>query len=136
MQEWRVFGHALRLPKKVAKDSVLNQLFIRANQDRTPIGIDYFKFENLEKLATAPTAMSTEKGHKDGQMQLKEFVVGVVRLACAAFPTTPAIAEALRRLLDEHIRCASCALNWLRRSAYMSWSVSDDMVPVLAGLTR
>ena len=32
MQEWRVFGHALRLPKKVAKDSVLNQLFIRANQ--------------------------------------------------------------------------------------------------------
>ena len=34
MQEWRVFGHALRLPKKVAKDSVLNQLFIRANQVR------------------------------------------------------------------------------------------------------
>ena len=134
MQEWRVFGHALRLPKKVAKDSVLNQLFIRANQDRTPIGIDYFKFENLEKMATAPTAMSTEKGHKDGQMQLKEFVVGVVRLACAAFPTTPAIAEALRRLLDEHIRCA--AFNSLRRSAYMSWSVSDDTVLVLAGLTR
>ena len=30
-----------------------------------------------EKLATAPTAMSTEKGHKDGQMQLKEFVAGM-----------------------------------------------------------
>ena len=80
-------------------------------------------------MATAPTAMSTEKGQKDGQMQLKEFVVGVVRLACAAYPTTPAIAEALRRLLDEHIRCAPCGF----RSSISARATSPRSLLACAG---
>ena len=98
--EWRLFCKCLKLPASFRKSSIDN-VFTRANQDRSPQGVDYFVLANLEAAQDAPVK---DVAQKDNQMEIKEFVAGVIRLAQAVYPTLISMAARLQKLIEEHIR--------------------------------
>ena len=98
--EWRLFAKAIKLPKSV-RDTTIGNVFTRANQDRSPQGVDYFEFDNLQEAAAAPVK---ETKVKDNQMEIKEYVAGIIRLAQAVFPTMSSLAGKVSKLIEKHIR--------------------------------
>ena len=99
--EWRLFCKVLKLPPSAGLKTSIDTTFVRANQDRSPIGVDYFVHDNLQAAAEAETKQSKAK---DNQMEIKEFVAGIIRLAQAVFPTMISISARVEKLIEDHIR--------------------------------
>jgi hypothetical protein len=160
MAAWRILCDTLRLPGPVATDAAaVEQLFIRAIQDRTPIGVDYFEFENLEDASYAPTVFqqaksqaadskgkgkggrgkSLSRGHCQAarkvneDMDLRGFIAAIVRLADTSFAHLPSLAESTQRFLEDHLRPYALALHVAEKDTLSIQLLSDVVQSMLAG---
>jgi hypothetical protein len=115
------FAKAVRLTgKKEAGLLPTNQvesIFMRANLDRAPPGVNYYEDAKLEEAVAAIAAMPNPKA--DTIMELKEFVAGIIRLASARYPTISSFTTRLERLFEEHLQ------------PYALGSQEDDVIALL-----
>ncbi len=150
MPEWRVLCSVLRLPGLAAADAAVEQVFIRSIQDRSPIGVDYFEFENLEEASYAPTAFGQAKAKAagrgkagqaacttdgtDGKMQLREFIAAVVRLGVSVSVhmgiQASSFVESTKRVVEEHLR--PFALHSTEKDSLAEALMSDEVQSLLS----
>lgn len=149
MLEWRVLCSVLRLPGLAAGDAAVEQVFIRSIQDRSPIGVDYFEFENLEEASYAPTAFEQAKvkasrgnagreaqtaNGMDGEMQLREFISAVVRLGVLVSVNmgiqASSFVESTKRVVEEHLR--PFALHSIEKDNLAEALMSDEVQSFLS----
>lgn len=149
MPEWRALCSVLRLPGLATADAAVDQVFIRSIQDRSPIGVDYFKFENLEEASYAPTVFGQAKAKAsrgnagqaarppdgtDGEMQLREFIAAVVRLGVSVSVHTGiqagSFVKSTKRVIEEHLR--PFALHTTEKDDLAKALVSDEVQSLLS----
>jgi hypothetical protein len=73
--------------------------------------VNYFLYENLEDAHYAPTVFQAAKkkegagkGGTDLDIELREFLVAMVRLGTIVFCREPSLAASTKRLIEEHLR--------------------------------